>query len=67
MQTTLTGPMDSKMGEDVIKALERFAGLEIKVTIEVFTGRKPKAEPPNAHQPKKAPVEVADFNGEEDR
>jgi hypothetical protein len=58
--------MDSKMGEDATKALERFAGLEIKVTIEVFTGRKPKADPPNTHQSKTASAKVVDFNGKED-
>jgi hypothetical protein len=59
--------MDSKMVEDVTKALERFSGLEIKVRIEVFTGRKPKADPPNTHPSKNAPVGASNFNGEEDR
>ena len=67
MQTTLTGPMDAKMVKDVTTALERFSGLDIKVTIEMFTGKKPKAEPPNTHVSKNAPATTLDRNGEEDR
>ena len=63
MQTTLIGQMDSDMVEHVSKALEWFSGREIKVTIELFTGKKPKADPSNTHQPKKAPAVEAEVNG----
>ena len=64
MTTTLTGPMNSKMVDDVTQALERFSGLDVKVTVEVL---KSKAASPNTHQSKKAPVATIDLNGEEVR
>ena len=67
MTTTLTGQMDSQMVEDVAKGMERFSGRDIKVTIELFTGKKPKAAPSNIHQSQNAPVGASQFNGEEDR
>jgi hypothetical protein len=42
MTTELTGPMDSEMIEEVSKALQRFIGKEVRVTIEVSNGEKPK-------------------------
>jgi len=67
MTSTLTGQMDSKMVEDVTHALERFSGLEVKITIEVFTGKKSKVNPPNTHQSKNAPHLTLDMNGQEVR
>jgi hypothetical protein len=57
--------MDSGMVEDVTKALERFVGREVKVTVEVFNGKKPKVQPPNNHSSKQAPLGESEFHGEE--
>ena len=63
MQTMLTGPMDHKMVKDVTNALERFSGLDIKITIEVFTGKKPKADPPNTHVSKNGQLTELETDG----
>ena len=67
MQTTLTGHMDGDMVGNITKALERFSGREVKVTIELLNGKRSKAVPPNTHQSKHAPSHVSDFDSEEIR
>jgi hypothetical protein len=67
MQTILTGHMGSQMVKDVTRALERFSGREVKVTIDLFSGKKPKADPPNDQQSKNAPAKALNLNGEGNR